>query len=176
MKKTVLFIAMSLDGYIADKNGDVSWLGGESKEDDDMVSYKEFMKDIDTVIMGARTYRQITEDISPDEWYYSGLTTYVITHHFETSSEDIRFTEESPVNLILRLQKEAGKDIWICGGASIINQLIKADLIDKYIINVMPIILGGGIRLFDDMDMEKKLRLLGTKNYNGIVDLIYERQ
>ena len=58
MRSVNLFIAMSLDGYIADKNGDVSWLGGEAQEENDMVSYEKFIKDMDTVIMGAKTYRQ----------------------------------------------------------------------------------------------------------------------
>lgn len=176
MRSVNLFIAMSLDGYIADKNGDVSWLGGEAQEENDMVSYEKFIKDMDTVIMGAKTYRQLVEDILPNEWYYSDLTTYVITHHPEISSENIKFTKEDPINLIARLRKEPGKGIWICGGASVINQLIKADFIDKYIINVIPTLLGGGIPLFSSMEMEKKLKLIGTKTYNGIVDLVYERR
>lgn len=59
MKKVILFIAMSLDGYIADKNGNVDWLQGQGGESEDIDSYSEFIKDVDTVIMGWNTYNQI---------------------------------------------------------------------------------------------------------------------
>ena len=69
-----------------------------------------------------------------------------------------------------------GKNIWICGGADIVKQLVRADVIDQYFINVMPTILGGGIRLFDGLEKERKLKLIKTKSYNGITDLVYERR
>ena len=176
MRKIVLFIAMSLDGYIADSNGGVGWLGGERAEENDMGSYEEFIKDIDTVIMGAATYRQIVMELSPDEWMYPDFTSYIITHHPEQSSDQIRFTTENAAQLVSRLRAEPGKDIWICGGASIVRQLVQSGLIDKYTINVMPTILGGGIRLFDTAQQEIKLKLIQTKSYNGITDLVYERR
>lgn len=176
MRSVNLFIAVSIDGYIADESGSVKWLGGENPDENDMISYNTFIKDIDTVIMGAKTYRQISKNISPEDWYYSDLTTYVITHHPQNALDGINFTDENPVNLVLRLREEQGNGIWICGGASVINPLIKADLIDKYILNVIPTILGGGIRLFDSLDREKKLHLVETNSYNGITDLIYTRR
>lgn len=176
MRKIVLFIAMSLDGYIADSNGGVGWLGGEAEGEDDMVSYQEFIQDIDTVIMGAKTYHQLVTELSPGNWMYSDFTSYIITHCPKQSTDKIRFTQESPKELVCRLKAQSGKDIWICGGASIINQLIQNDLIDKYYINVMPTILGGGIRLFDTLEKEIKLKLIQTKSYNGITDLVYERR
>lgn len=176
VRKIVLFIAISLDGYIADSNGDVDWLGGERSEENDMVTYQEFIKDIDTVIMGATTYRQLVTELSPDEWMYPDFTSYIITHHPEQSTDRIRFTDESPSQLVSRLRREQGKDIWVCGGASIVRHLVQSNLIDKYYINVMPTILGGGIRLFDTAKREIKLKLIQTKSYNGITDLVYERR
>ena len=73
MRKIILFIAMSLDGYIADVNGGVGWLGGEKSGENDMASYAEFIRDIDTVIMGANTYEQLVTELSPDEWMYLSL-------------------------------------------------------------------------------------------------------
>lgn len=74
------------------------------------------------------------------------------------------------------MKNEAGKDIWICGGADIVKQLLQADLIEQYYINVIPTILGNGIRLFDNLDKEIKLKLIKTRSYNGITDLVYERR
>lgn len=70
---------MSLDGYIADSKGNVDWLNGQSN-DDNVDSYSEFAKDIDTVVMGFNTYHQIVTELSPNEWVYSDFKTYVITH------------------------------------------------------------------------------------------------
>ncbi len=176
MRKITLFIAMSLDGYIADPDGNVDWLGGQNSGENDMESYEEFIRDVDTVIMGATTYRQLATDLSPDEWMYPDLTSYVGTPAPQQSTDKIRFTEEDPCQLVNRLKIEEGKQIWICGGAVLVNQLMQADLIDQYFINVIPTILGDGIRLFDRMDREIKLRLVKTKSYNGITDLVYERR
>lgn len=176
MRKVILFIAMSLDGYIADVHGGTGWLEGQVSGEDDMVSYEKFVQNVDTVIMGANTYRQLVTELSPDEWVYSDFTSYVITHSPEKSTDQIRFTDESPCQLVKHLKEEDGKDIWICGGASIVKQLMKEDIIEQYYINVIPTILGNGIRLFDVSDQELKLKLIRTANYNGITDLVYERR
>ena len=173
MKKVCLFIAMSLDGYIADSKGSVSWLAGQGNDDDNIDSYSEFMNDIDTVIMGWNTYRQIVTELSPDEWVYHDFTTYVVTHNPKISSDKIHFTNESPVELVKKLREENGKGLWICGGANLIQQLVKKDVIDCYYITVIPTILGSGIRLFEKADHEIKLKLLKTQSYNGMTDLIY---
>lgn len=176
MKKVSLFIAMSLDGYIADSRGSVNWLVGQGDDDDNLDTYSEFAKDIDTVIMGWNTYHQIVTELSPDEWVYNDFTTYVITHNRKTSSDKIHFTNENPIELVKKLQKENGKGIWICGGANIVRQLIAEDMIDYYYITVIPTILGSGIRLFEKANHEIKLRLLKTQSYNGITDLIYTKR
>lgn len=127
--------------------------------------------------MGGKTYRQLTTELFPEEWVYSNLMTYVITtKKQETLNYRIQFKNMSPSALIKQLKKENGKDIWICGGASIINQIIKMDEIDRYHINVIPTILGDGIRLFEQLPKQQKLHLLQTKSYNGITDLVYERR
>ena len=173
MKKISLFIAMSLDGYIADSKGSVEWLTGQGNDDDNIDAYSEFVKDIDTVIMGWNTYHQIVTELSPDEWGYDDFTTYVVTHKPKTSSDKIRFVNENPVELIKRLREENGKGIWICGGANLIQQLVQEDVIDCYYITVIPTILGFGIRLFEKADHEIKLKLVKTQSYNGMTDLIY---
>ena len=99
MKKVSLFIAMSLDGYIADSEGSVEWLVGQGDDADNIDTYSEFAKDID-----------------------NDFTTYVVTHNQKTASDKINLTNESSVDLVKKLREESGKDIWICGGATLIQQ------------------------------------------------------
>lgn len=176
MRKVCLFIAMSLDGYIADRNGGVDWLHGHGNEDENFDSYSAFAETIDTVIMGWNTYHQIVTELFPKEWVYQAFTTYVITHRRHSSSDKIRFVNADPVALVKQLKEENGKDIWICGGANLIGQLLKEDCIDVYDITVIPTLLGSGIRLFANETREIPLRLQSTRSYNGMTDLIYTRR
>ena len=113
-----------------------------------MVSYFEFIKGIDTVIIGWKTYHQIVTELSPDDWMYKDLTSYVITHKELHDTENIKFVNESVCELVKNLKEEPGKDIWICGGATVIQPLVQENLIDKFHISIIPTILGNGIRLF----------------------------
>lgn len=125
---------------------------------------------------GWNTYHQIVAELSPDEWVYKGLTSYIITHRKKDAEQDIHFTDEDPAALVERLKSQEGKDIWICGGADIIHQLQRAGLIDRYWITIIPTLLGDGIRLFGELPEEQKLRLIQSRNYNGMVELIYENR
>ena len=140
MRKIILYIAMSLDGYIADKNGGVDWLSGQGAE-------------------GAEE-----------------LTSYVITHRNERSTDNIKFVGEAPCELTARLKEMPGKDIWICGGSNIIQPLIRENLIDEYRVSVIPTILGDGILLFGKRETELQLQLKETKMYNGITEIVYTRR
>lgn len=176
MRNVILYIGMSLDGYIADKEGSVSWMGGQNPDDDTAGSYPDFIKGIDTVIMGYCTYHQIMTELSPDKWVYDGLQSYVITHRTLTGTDNIFFTGENICGLTHRLKNMPGRDIWICGGADIAGQFMRENLIDVYHVSVLPVILGSGIRLFDNMEREIKLKLIKTWSYNGITDLVYKRR
>lgn len=176
MRKVVLYIAMSLDGYIADERGSVNWLRGQDINVENIDTYSVFVQNVDTVIMGWDTYHQIVTELSPEEWVYSDLISYVVTHRNLPSKNAIFFTGKSPCDLVKELKSKDGKDIWICGGASIVQQLMETDLIDEYYISVIPTILGSGIRLFGTVRDEIKLKLISTQTYNGIVELIYTRR
>ena len=80
MRNVILYIAMSLDGYLADANGGVAWLDGDGSDSLHPGSYEAFSETVDTVLMGYRTYRQIVTELSPETWPYCGKTTYVWTH------------------------------------------------------------------------------------------------
>ena len=176
MRKVILYIAMSLDGYIADRKGNVDWLAGQDDAGEQIDTYGAFINEVDTVVMGWNTYRQITTELSPEEWPYQGLTTYVITHRRQPSSADIRFVQEEPCSLVRRLREEQGRAIWICGGSRIIQPLVQEDLLDVYHISVIPTILGAGLPLFAEISQKIKLKLRSTQVYNGIVESVYVRR
>ncbi len=176
MRNIVLFIAMSLDGYIADTNGSVDWLMGQDSAAENNDSYAAFGQTIDTVIMGHTTYQQVTTELSPEKWVYENLQSYIITHRQYPSKPSIRFMSVNPCTLVKDLKKKNGKDIWICGGASIIRQLMRENLIDRYHISVIPTILGGGIPLFGTVPSEIKLRLVSAASSNSITELVYEKK
>ena len=176
MREVVLYIAMSLDGYVADETGGVDWLEGHGEGPEGADSYSRFIREVDTVIMGRNTYRQVTTQLSPERWVYQGLHAYVVTHRPLPSAQDITFTAEHPCALIRRLRQGPGKSIWICGGPSILSPLMEEDLIDRYHISVIPTILGSGIRLFGALEEARRLRLLNTQASDGIVELIYRRR
>lgn len=176
MRKVVLFIAMSLDGYLADSEGKVGWLGGQGNDEEMIDSYSEFVEHVDTVVMGWNTYYQVVTELSPEEWVYGNLESYVVTHRDGFSAERIRFTGKEPCSLVRELKEKGGKDIWICGGADIVRQLMAEDLIDMYYISVIPMLLGKGIRLFQESGREIPLKLVKTRSYDGITDLVYERR
>lgn len=181
MRNVVLFIAMSLDGYIADRDGNVGWLQGQDDGMDDGSSYDEFVKGIDTVVLGWKTYHQVMTELSPEEWPYHGLSSYVFTHRKTEDSgaddgEDITFVNQDVCTFIRELKQTEGKDIWICGGAAVARPLVQEQLIDRFHISIIPVVLGNGIRLFGETDRMTELRLVKTQSYNGIVDVIYEQR
>ena len=174
MRDVVLFIAMSLDGYIAAPDGGIDWLGGESSESSDSGSYERFIAGVSDIVMGYTTYRQLTTELLPGAWPYAAQKTHVLTHRENpVAPEGVAFVNEPLSELIGRLKREAGGEIWLSGGASVAQQAMQLGLVDRYHINVMPTIRGAGIRLFDAMERPVPLRLLSTEHYNGIVDLVY---
>ena len=173
MRKVVLFIAMSLDGYIATPEGKIDWLGGEDADVNVAGTYERFIAGVSDIVMGYNTYRQLTTELMPGAWPYADKTTHVLTHRALETEAGVALTSESPSALIARLKEQPGGEIWICGGASVANQCMREGLIDRYHINVMPTLRGAGIRRFDGLTEPVPLRLLSTESYNGIVDLVY---
>lgn len=177
MKKVTLYIAFSLDGYIADKHGAVDWIKGQDESQELEDTFTPFFNGIDTVIMGRNTYDQIVTELSPEQWPYEGATTYVLTHRQDRHDTDnIRFRNTNVCRLVEELKQEEGKNIWICGGAKIAGKLIAHNMIDTYHLAIIPVILGNGIRLFDRSAPTIDLSLSRTREYNGIIELIYNKR
>lgn len=172
-RKVIIYISQSLDGFIADSQGNVDWILGNNENYDSDYGYETFIKDIDTVILGANTYNQIKNELSPDNWVYENLQSYVLTHERNTDTPNIKFVNINIKELLNRLQQENGKSIWICGGANLANQCVKENLIDEYQITTIPVILGNGIRLFAENNKKIKLKLKEIKEENGLITGIY---
>ena len=173
MRKAIVYIAVSLDGFIADKKGGVGWLVGDGSDPANPGSYPDFVEGVDTVLLGYTTYHQIVSELSPNAWPYDGKETYVLTHRSLPNKPGIAFVNEEVGSLLGRLKKQTGKSVWICGGASLVNQALAAKQVDEIVVSVMPVLLGDGVRLFEPGDIGTKLALSSAKPYNGVVDLDY---
>lgn len=175
MRKTILYISQSLDGFIADKNGSVDRICGNDETYISDYGYEGFIKNIDTVVLGYNTYHQIISELSPDKWVYESFQSYVLTSKKMNDTDNIKFVNTPVTELLKKLKSEDGKDIWICGGAGIANQCIKENLIDEYHITTVPVILGRGIRLFSNSNEKIRLKMTETREENGLILAIYKK-
>ena len=170
--KVILYIAMSLDGYIAKEDGSLDWL--ENTGDGAEAGYLKFYNIIDTIIMGRKTYEQI---LTFGEWGYKGKNTYVLTSDISRHADNpsIEFRNDDIGDLTTELKQKSGSNIWLLGGAEAANAFLAQKLIDEYRIAVIPVILGSGIRLFT-ADVTENLDLACVTEYEGIVELKYEKK
>lgn len=171
-RKVILYIAASLDGYIAKPGDDLSFLSTVEKENEDY-GYMNFMSAVDTVIIGRKTYDWVLDNA---DFPYSGKMTYVITRIPGPATSKITFYTGKLKDLILQLKSEDGKNIYCCGGAEIVDEFLKDDLIDEFVISIVPILVGTGIQLFKDGRPEQKLEFVSAKSFEtGVVQLHYRR-
>jgi dihydrofolate reductase len=169
-RKIILYIAMSLDGYIADENGNVDWLEEYANIED--TDYKEFYKTIDTVIMGRKTYDQV---LSFGEYPYQNAKSYVYSNSKIDSDDNVEFTNVLPVDLAKSLKQQLGSHVWLIGGADLIHDFIEDNLIDEYQISILPVVLGNGIPLFKRSNYRVGLKLVSNKNIKETVMLTYRK-
>ena len=171
-RKLILYIASSLDGYIAGPGDDLSFLSLVQKEGEDY-GYQDFISSVDTVLIGRKTYDWVTGQV---DFPHADKETYVITRTPSPGTGKITFFTGDLKELVLALKKAPGKNIFCDGGAEIINELLKHDLIDEFIIAVIPVLLGNGIKLFKDDRPKLKLELVSSKSFDtGLVQLHYRR-
>jgi len=171
-KNIILYIATSLDGFIARKDGSIDWLSPYENGQEDY-GYNDFLKKIGIVLMGNTTYKQV---LSFGEFPYRGKDCYVFTRNKEKrKDENVIFVSKNAKDFISQLNLKDDKNIWLVGGASIIDKFLKFDLIDEFIITIIPILLGEGIPLFKGRSDEKNLKLIDVKTFDrGLVQLYYK--
>jgi dihydrofolate reductase len=175
MKKIILYIAASIDGRIAEPDGGIEWLSEFPITEEMNYGYKEFMASIDTLIMGGRSWRELSNMDAMGT--YSNKTVYVVSHHDWGEKENINFITENVIERVADLRNEPGKNIWLFGGGELVSMLLAADLVDEMRIAYIPVILGNGISLFPEQPKESKWKLTESKNYSsGIVMVEYQKK
>lgn len=176
MIKTVLYIAISLDGFIARPDGNLDWLTSVPQPKTGDYGYAELLKSIGTTIMGRKTYDEIIG--FGVEWPYVGLDSFVVTtnKNFKIHSPDTYPLTENLKNFVTELKKKTEKDIWLIGGGKLTTTFINEGILDKMIITVIPKIIGEGIPLFADKPNETNWTLTEAKSFDtGVVNLTYEK-
>lgn len=174
-RKVILYIATSLDGFIADEAGGIEWLSTATDYEESDNSYEEFYRQVDTVLMGRTTYDQVVNELAVDNYPYADSDSYILTSRGTANKEKVVFTDEAVESLVQRLKAEAGQDIWIVGGSSLVTPLVANNMIDEYHLATLPIILGKGIPLFAEQSQPLKLKLKEVSSLNGIVSAIYTK-
>ena len=170
-RKVILYIAMSLDGYIATHDNGLEFLSLVEEKGQDY-SYTDFVNSIDTVIVGRKSYDKV---ISMGlEYPHTDKDLYIITHNPEPTVGSTKFYTGDLKELVLDLKDKKGKNIYVDGGSEIVNQLLTENLIDEFYISIIPVLLGEGISLFRDGRPDLILKLVSSKSFNkGLVQLHY---
>ncbi|MDW7695619.1 dihydrofolate reductase family protein [Flammeovirgaceae bacterium SG7u.111] len=176
MKKVKLYIATSLDGYIARPDGKLDWLDAVPNPDKLDYGYFAFYDSVDTVIMGRKTYEEVLGFGVP--WPYPDSKSYVLTKSGkgEAKTENTEIYAGDIKELVDKLNAEGGKDVWLVGGGELVTAFLNLDLIDEMIISIAPTIIGEGIPLFPNKPKDSTWKLAGTESFpNGMVILTYTK-
>ncbi|GGA37755.1 dihydrofolate reductase family protein [Paenibacillus physcomitrellae] len=171
-QEVVLYVAISLDGYLAREDGSVDWLDQVEGDGGDN-GYSEFYRTIGSLVMGRSTYEVVLQ--LSEEFLYAGKPVYVFTSGAEgiTPNEHVVFTDESLEVVTERLKAVSEGDIWLVGGGKLVKGYLEADLIDRVELAVIPEVLGAGIPLFPKGVPGTKFRLTGIRQLGQIAMLSY---
>ena len=166
-----VYIAQSLDGYIARADGNIDWL---RPFDDVDYGYGAFIRDIGTVVIGRKSY-----DVARSfgDWPYKTMRSLVVASSpLDDPPPNVTRVGTDIARLTTALRAAGDKDVWVMGGAMTINAFLAADAIDRIDLFTLPLLLGDGIRLFDPNRPEMPLRLLSSQIFDkGLARLSYAR-
>lgn len=166
-----LYIACSLDGYIAGPDDDLSFLSRVEQEGEDY-GYAAFMQQVDTVLVGRRTYEKVMRMMPA--FPHAHMDTRVITRTPQPDIGRVKFHTGDIAALVRELKAQPGKTIFCDGGAQLIHSLLTAQLVDEIILSIVPVLLGNGISLFLDAFPEQTLQLLSSKTFpSGLLQIHY---
>lgn len=164
---------MSLDGFIVDKEGGFGWIKGyndKSLDTDQSFNFAEFLDSVDVIVMGRKSY----EDIGAGD--YSLKRVIVATSKIMKNYDNVEFVDSEIVDYIKEIQKSDGKNIWLFGGSGLTDNFMKADVVDEFIVGIIPILLGEGKPLFYGGSPTVKLHLDSLTVQEGIPVLKYSRR
>jgi len=175
-RKIILNLAISLDGWICEDNGGYAWISGHGdirQNTEKQFDFSVFLGTVDTIVMGRKAFDDCgVLDIEENE----KKKFVVATTEPRKSHDNIEFVNGNIVKLITDLKEHDGKDIWLFGGAGITDAFIQADVVDEYIIGIIPIILGKGRKLFDNEYPTINLQLDECTVTDGITILRYTKR
>jgi len=178
MKKVILDLAVTLDGFIEGPNGEIDWC----IMDDDM-DFEGFISSVDTIFYGRVSYDawgnfQPDANAAPAEqkiWQQIHEKDKFVFSKQHRQDKKATFIDSDIADRITQIKGQGGKNIWLYGGAGLINTFIQLDLIDVYRLSVHPIVLGSGKPLFENLNGRIGLKLTQTNIFkSGVVQLIYE--
>ncbi|MDP9111242.1 MAG: dihydrofolate reductase family protein [Candidatus Eremiobacteraeota bacterium] len=171
MANIVLYLAASLDGFIADRDGGVDWITPFQNDD---FGFQAFLETIDVLIMGRRTYDQAR---SFESWPYAGKRLILLTSKPVGSLPDGGEIVRGEISgLSARLRTHDGGDVWVAGGAKTMGAFLTAGEIDRIELHVLPLILGEGLRMFEGIGSTVPFHLENSTLFrNGIAKLTYAR-
>lgn len=172
-RKIILNLAISIDGYIACEDGSFDWIVGDDDDTldtDEKWDFPGFLNTVDTVVMGKKCYEQKFHNDFKDK------TVYVATTQNLEDNDNVHFINGDIVNVILKEREKEGKDIFLFGGGVLVDHFIKADIIDEYIIGIIPTILGKGRKLFLENNPKIDLHLEEYIVDKGITILKYSKR
>lgn len=170
-----VFIAVSLDGYIARKNGNLDWLpGSDGMPSNEDTGYEAFYASVDTLVMGRNTYELVK---TFGEWPYAGRCVVVLSSQYPEAmqkiGEDMFGSSASPTNLAGQLERLGAKHVYVDGGKTI-QGFLRAELIDEVTLTRIPILLGEGISLFGELKKDVHLLHCSTRTFDsGMVQSRY---
>ncbi|HSM92200.1 MAG TPA: dihydrofolate reductase family protein [Anaeromyxobacteraceae bacterium] len=164
-----VFIATSVDGYIALPDGSVRWLDAVQLDGEDY-GFAAFFASIDTLLMGRLTWETV---LRMEAWPYAGKRVVVLTHRPAEGSHGESFLAGEPAEVLAALRADGARRVYVDGGA-VISQFLTEGLVDELTLSIVPIVLGDGIRLFQGVLPRRALRLASSHAYpSGLVQLRY---
>ena len=170
-RKAIVYIAASVDGFIAGPDGDLSFLSSVEKEGEDY-GYSAFVETVDTVIVGKNTYDKVLSMGYP--FPHADKEAYIITRTERQAEGTTVFYTDDVAELVKNLKAKKGQTIFIDGGAYVVNLLLQEQLIDEIYLSIIPVMLGSGIALFKQGNPIQQLTLQSVKHFDtGLVQLHY---
>ena len=172
MRKIILQLAVSLDGFIEGPNGEFDWCFT-----DDDYGMTEFFKSIDAVFMGRKSYELTLSMGGSAPPGFPPLKEYVFSNSLDKVEGERILISGELAKEVNKIKKEPGKDIWLFGGATLTSSFINLDLVDEMALAVHPVLLGAGKPLFQNIPGRVPLQLINTQTYpSGLVMLSYKFQ
>jgi dihydrofolate reductase len=176
--KITIHMVASVDGFIAKRDNSVSWFETADTYEKGVTGEDagEFLKTIDCYVMGARTYEHALALSRSYGWAYGDTPTIVMTHReLPVERANIELYSGSLETLVSERLKPRFGNVWVVGGAELVRALLQAGLADELRMTILPVMLGDGLRFFDDVGQEQGLHLKDVTAYkNGMIELWYE--